>query len=282
MKPSFSVEETVNKRHSVRTYDGSSLTEEEKKQLTAYITSLSNPFSIDISFQILDKSSSNKGEKLGTYGVIKGVTNYIGASVPDVNLSLEALGYSFENLILYATSLGLGTCWLGGTFNRSGFSNTMNLKDGHLFPAISPIGHGSEKKRAVDSLMKWAAKSNHRYDWNQVFFDKDFKKPLTREEAGNYAYPLEMLRLAPSAVNKQPWRIVKRGNVFDFYEQKSLKEKTLGFDLQRVDMGIATCHFHLAAMEKNLSGKFETLEEPALNNTQERKYLYSWVADQIS
>ena len=35
-----------------------------------------------------------------------------------------------------------------------------------------------------------------------------FAEPLTEEEAGDYQFPLEMLRLAPSAVNKQPWRVV--------------------------------------------------------------------------
>lgn len=63
-----------------------------------------------------------------------------------MNMSLEALGYSFESLILYATSLGLGTCWLGGTFDHSGFASAMDLKEGYLFPAISPIGHFSGKK----------------------------------------------------------------------------------------------------------------------------------------
>lgn len=74
---------------------------------------LTNPFSIDITFDLLKKEISANGEKLGTYGVIKGAQDFIAASVGKGELSLEALGYTFEELILYVTSLGLGTCWLG-------------------------------------------------------------------------------------------------------------------------------------------------------------------------
>ena len=35
-----------------------------------------------------------------------------------------------------------------------------------------------------------------------------FAEPLAEEEAGDYQFPLEMLRLVLSAVNKQPWRVV--------------------------------------------------------------------------
>lgn len=34
--------------------------------------------------------------------------------------------------------------------------------------------------------------------------------PLEKEEAGNYEAALEMVRIAPSASNKQPWRILKK------------------------------------------------------------------------
>ena len=53
-----------------------------------------------------------------------------------------------------------------------------------------------------------------------------------------------MVRWAPSAVNKQPWRIIVRDGSFHFYKKQDkgyISEKT--GDLQKIDLGIALCHF---------------------------------------
>ncbi len=279
MNVDFPVEKTVMDRSSVRTYENRGLSTNEKDQLNTYIDNLTNPFSIDVTFRLLEKTASADGEKLGTYGVIKGAENYIGASAADKELALEALGYSFENLILYATSLGLGTCWLGGTFNRSGFAAAMNLKEGDLFPCISPVGYPTGKKRTLESVMRWVAKSGQRKEWNELFFKQEFSQPLTKVEAGDFAFPLEMVRLAPSAVNKQPWRIVQDKDTYHFYLTRTLKKDNEKIDLQRVDIGIAACHFHLAALEKGLPGKFQKLVEPEIQSTDQVQYIFSWIAN---
>ncbi len=279
MNVDFPVEKTVMDRSSVRTYENRGLSTNEKDQLNTYIDNLTNPFSIDVTFRLLEKTVSADGEKLGTYGVIKGAENYIGASAADKELALEALGYSFENLILYATSLGLGTCWLGGTFNRSGFAAAMNLKEGDLFPCISPVGYPTGKKRTLESVMRWVAKSGQRKEWNELFFKQEFSQPLTKVEAGDFAFPLEMVRLAPSAVNKQPWRIVQDKDTYHFYLTRTLKKDNEKIDLQRVDIGIAACHFHLAALEKGLPGKFQKLVEPEIQSTDQVQYIFSWIAN---
>ncbi|SEU12252.1 Putative TM nitroreductase [Lacrimispora sphenoides] len=277
MKMDFPVAKTVNARSSVRTYENRDLSANEKAQINAYIDNLSNPFSADVTFRLLEKASSTDGEKLGTYGVIKGAGNYIVASAADKELALEALGYSFEKLILYATSLGLGTCWLGGTFNRSGFAAAMNLKEGDLFPCISPIGYPAGKKSTMESLMRWVSKADQRKEWSELFFKQNFSQPLTKDDAGEFAFPLEMVRLAPSAVNKQPWRIVQDNDAYHFYLARSLKSDNEKVDLQRVDMGIATCHFHMAVLEKELPGKFQKLAKPGIQSPEQMQYIYSWI-----
>ncbi|WP_313582345.1 nitroreductase family protein [Lacrimispora sp.] len=277
MKMDFPVAKTVNARSSVRTYENRDLTANEKAQINAYIDNLSNPFFADVTFRLLEKASSTNGEKLGTYGVIKGAGNYIVASAAEKELALEALGYSFEKLILYATSLGLGTCWLGGTFNRSGFAAAMNLKEGDLFPCISPIGYPAGKKSTMESLMRWVSKADQRKEWSELFFKQNFSQPLTKDDAGEFAFPLEMVRLAPSAVNKQPWRIVQDKDAYHFYMARSLKSDNEKVDLQRVDMGIATCHFHMAVLEKELPGKFQKLAKPGIQSPEQVQYIYSWI-----
>lgn len=276
MKLEFPVEKTVKTRSSIRTYEEKPLDMELKKQIKDYIAALSNPFSVEVSLQLLETASSN--EKMGTYGVIKGAKDYIGATVSEADLNLEALGYSFEKLILYLTSLLVGTCWLGGTFNRNQFSNALEVKANELFPAISPIGYPLEKKRLTDTIIRKFAKSDQRKNWQELFFLNDFSTPLTQDEAKEFAFPLEMVRLSPSASNKQPWRIVKTKDGYHFYEAKTpgYSDK-LSLDIQRVDIGIAACHFHMAALEKDLSGKFEKLTNIGIIPPSNNHYIFSYV-----
>ncbi|HMM05655.1 MAG TPA: nitroreductase family protein [Clostridiales bacterium] len=277
MKMDFPIEETVKMRRSVRSYQECPLSPDEKQRIDRYIAGLTNPFSVDISFYLLEGKVSADGEKLGTYGFIKGASDFVGASVARCELGLEALGYSFEQLVLYLTAMGLGTCWLGGTFDRSAFAAAMKLKEGDLFPVISPIGQPLEKKRVFDSMARWVAKSDSRLAWSSLFYCQDFSRPLTPEQAGDYAFALEMLRLAPSASNKQPWRVVQGQGVYHFFEAHSIKDGRHGFDIQRTDLGIGACHFHLAAMERDLPGRFVKLEDPGIQLPEQVDYLFSWI-----
>jgi hypothetical protein len=94
-----------------------------------------------------------------------------------------------------------------------------------------------------------------------LFFDGDMNKPLSKDLAGEYATPLECVRLGPSASNNQPWRIVynKQQGIFHLYLKRTWGyDKFNGrVDLQRIDMGIAMCHFELGARETGLSGTWE-------------------------
>ena len=71
---------------------------------------------------IIDQKLNADGERLGTYGIIKGASTFLGVSIPDTKLAPLAAGYEFENLILLATHMGLGTVWLAATFNRESFA----------------------------------------------------------------------------------------------------------------------------------------------------------------
>jgi len=188
MKLEFSVEDIVRARYSVRTYSGEAISSEKIEQIKDYIKTLSNPFSIKVNFSILETKDMENTKKLGTYGVIKGANYYIGATVADGELALEALGYEFEKLILYLTSIGLGSCWLGGTFDRSSFANALDVNEKELFPIISPFGYAADKKRFTDSLVRKIAKSDHREPWSKLFFNRELKNSLNQEKTGAYEF----------------------------------------------------------------------------------------------
>lgn len=204
MNIGFPVEKTIKERYSVRTYSKQPVDNELKEKILNYAENLQNPFGPKIRFKFIEKNLSENGEKLGTYGFIKGANLYLGAAVNKEKCSQEALGYDFEQLILYITSLGLGTCWLGGTFNKGAFAQEMELKESELFSIITPVGYPASRLRLTEKIFRQSLKADNRLEWDELFFENDLHTPLDREKAGGYAFALEMLRLSPSARNKQP------------------------------------------------------------------------------
>ena len=253
---SFPINETSLKRKSVRTYIEKPLSDSDREKINAFIDFLSgepHPFSAKVRIRLFDVDKDISSKDLGTYGVIKGARTYLGVAVNDVPDAMEAVGYVFEKLVLFAAHLGLGTCWLGGTFNRSEFAKAMELEGDEFFPIASPIGYPAPKNHTVDKIMRKAIKADTRKGFEEIFFEKSFDSPLSVKNAGSYGDILEAVRLAPSAKNAQPWRVLRDGDSFHFFEKKTIPSSN--HDIQRLDIGIAACHFDLAAKEKGVEGK---------------------------
>lgn len=280
MNIDFSIEEAVKKRYSVRNYQEKDVESDKRKAIEVFIDSLDNPFGNKIKFHYLDNKDIKNKEKLGTYGVIKGANQYIGTTIKLEPMALEALGYEFEALVLYLASLDLGTCWLGGTFDREGFADAMQVKEGEIFPIITPYGYPATNRHEKEVEMRKMIQADHRKEWNQLFYKNDFQSPLTKEEAKDLAFPLEMVRLGPSASNKQPWRILLKDGVCHFYEYKEPGySKMFPYDIQRIDIGIAAAHFDLSVKEHGIKGHFDTDNQPELELPEHMEYVFSWIRD---
>lgn len=280
MKINFPVEETVKKRYSVRNYKEQSIESEKRQAIESFIDSLENPFGPNVKFHTLNLQTGQNTQKLGTYGVIKGASNYIGTTITREPLALEALGYEFEALVLYLADLGLGTCWLGGTFDRQSFSNAMKIEADEIFPIITPVGYAADHKHFKEKAMRRLIKADQRKEWNELFFINDFQSPLTEAAAGDLAFALAMVRLGPSASNKQPWRILLKDGNCHFYEAKEPGySKTFSYDIQRVDMGIAAAHFDFAMNEKKINGHFVTSAQPEIDLPKHMEYVFSWIRE---
>jgi nitroreductase len=279
MNIDFSIEEAVRKRYSVRNYKDQKIEAGIREAIESFVDSLDNPFGNKVRYYFLDNIDT-KNERLGTYGVIKGANQYIGTSIKLEPMALEAIGYELETVMLYLAHLGLGTCWLGGTFNRNEFAKAMNIDQDEIFPIITPYGYAAEKKHIKERAMRKVINADHRDEWSHLFYKKSFISPLAQEEAGDLEFPLEMVRLGPSASNKQPWRVLLRDNACHFYEYKEPGYSVIfPYDIQRVDMGIAAAHFDLAAKEKGLKGHFDTANQPELMLPDHFEYVFSWIRD---
>ena len=265
------ITELIRGRRSVRTFDGREINEEELKKLSSYMEKLDNPYGISVECKLLDA----KEHKL-TSPVISGTNLYVGAKVKHVARMEEAVGYSLEMLVLYAQSLGIGTVWIGGTMDRAAFERAMELGEDERMPCVSPLGYPARKMSVKESLMRKGVKADSRLPFETLFFDGAFDTPLTEEKAGRLAKILEMVRWAPSAVNKQPWRIVVGRDAAHFYlkRNKGFISDAVG-DMQKIDLGIALCHFALVAEADGLSAEF-CIDDPGIAAGSDMEYIASY------
>ncbi|MEO1816036.1 MAG: nitroreductase family protein [Acetobacterium sp.] len=276
MKLNIPIEETIKKRVSTRTYDSKNLSKNDKEKLMNEISQLTNPFGENVRIHLIEKDTLSNGEKLGTYGVIKGANTFLGVTVDKSEFGLIAAGYQFENLVLIATDMGLATVWLAATFSRAQFEKAMDIQKDELFPAISPIGYATAKKSITESLMRKTMKSDKRKSWDEIFFESSFENPLSRKAANEYASPLEMIRVAPSATNAQPWRVVKKQGAYHFFETHKSNASEDEKMIKKVDLGIALSHFHQTALEHGLAGYFEKWEDIGIAIPDHTNYIISW------
>ena len=280
----------IKARRSIRSYASDKLGPEDKKKITGYIKKEHKTiFGSKLRFEFIDASDLDPGKlrNLGTYGMINGAKYFIGGTIDKngkKNYSLVDFGYVFEKIILFLTDLDLGTCWLGGTFNKKGFSDKIKLEEDEIMPGVSPVGIISKKRNLKSSIIRTFAGSKNRKPWSKLFFSGSFINPLMEYDSGTYTEALEMVRIAPSASNMQPWRIIKEKgkDVFHFFIDRSkfYQRRSVYLNLQYIDIGISFCHFELAALELDLKGKWEVRDGVRENKrngiSSNIEYIISW------
>ncbi len=283
------VTEVIQDRFSCRTYLEKPIAIEEQQQLKSYLPQLeTGPLGTSLRFELIAAAEHDESELrgLGTYGFIKSARGFLAGSMCPGQKNLEDFGYRLEQAILYATDLGLGTCWLGGSFTKSSFARRISASRDERIPAVVSLGYIPDEDQARQGLMRRQVGGDRRLPWEDLFFNGRFGSSLAREKAGRYATPLEMVRLGPSASNKQPWRVIQDGHAFHFYVQRtkgyreSLVQRLLNVeDLQRVDLGIAMSHFELTARELGLRGRWAAQEPELAKPDTLTEYTISWIGD---
>ena len=281
-----SITDLINQRFSCRFYRREPITTEKREGLRAFIESLPlGPFNAHQRFDLIAATdmdgSSLRG--LGTYGFIKNPPAFIVGAMSPSRYDLENFGYLMEAIILYATSIDLGTCWLGGTFTKSSFAKAIKLNGDETIPAVTSVGEYADPERKRQGIASRTAGSDRRLPRETLFFNGTWDVPLSRYDADEYADVLEMVRLGPSASNKQPWRILKQDGFWRFYLRRTpgyredLIKRILDLcDLQRLDMGIAMCHFELTARELGLEGEWVVETDLGTNPDELTEYTVSW------
>lgn len=270
----------IEERISVRTFDNSDLKISDFNELNEYISTIISEVVTPIKFKLIHSQlESTQNIKLGTYGFINGTNNFIVGIIEKSKTNPVEFGYLMEKVVLYATGLGFGTCWLGGTFNRSQFESVLNLEENESIGVLIAIGYKKDRQTLFEKAVRYAAKSNQRKPWEELFYIDNLDMPLSKSLNDPYEKVLEMVRIAPSASNKQPWRIIKQGNYYHIYLCRTPGYGIMEFDLQMNDIGIAMCHFELSAREMGLDGKWIKLDQ--VNQYDSFEYITSWEIENI-
>jgi len=149
------------------------------------------------------------------------------------------------------------------------------LESGEIIPAVSPFGIPAEKRSIVDGFLRWGASSKLRKPWGQLFYDasghslKEGDIPLVQDG-------LEAVRLAPSAMNRQPWRVVIEGQKAHFFlDTKEDRKSPVRFT--ELDLGIAMYHFEAVLREEGTKGKWEFDPPRTSYGHPEWEYIASWL-----
>jgi len=285
---SVSPSQLIRQRYSCRTYQKRPLANQDVKILENYFQKAQpGPRGNQIRCRILTASEFKERHlpKPGTYGFIKDPAAYIVGTTHDQPGALEDFGYSMELLVLKATELEIGSCWLGASLTKNRFANILDLGSGEIIPAVISLGYPSDQKAWMDRVCRISAGADRRLPWEELFFAENWETSLNMAEAGSFLEPLLAVRLGPSASNKQPWRLLREGDKWHFYLKRTpnYPPQFLGdllqiADLQRIDIGIAMAHFALSLQEEGLRGNW-VASDPALEHAESPpEYIITWQA----
>lgn len=191
----------------------------------------------------------------GSYGKVKGAPAYVAfiGNMKDPNVQ-EKVGYLGELFILEATARGLATCWIGGFFRPEVAKTKISLNGDEQILAVSPIGFAEERLTIEEKLMSGFASSHKRKNLETLLLASP-AETLTMWMSS----VLEAARLAPSAVNRQPWRFTIENETI----KVSVDNNKDSFHIsKRLDCGIAMSHIEIAANHKGITGHWEYLADP--------------------
>jgi len=253
--PSQRWQEALLKRRSRRLYESRPISSEVFKKLAAACNDF-RPFD---TVRAVPTECSGKVFKgiIGAYGKIKGAPFFVAfiGNTRDPHVH-EKVGYTGEGIVLEATALGLGTCWVGKSFDQEVASSIPAIQKHERVLAVTPVGYASREESFEERLLTGFGQTHKR-------------KPLEAMVSGmpQTKWPewvrisLLSARVAPSAVNRQPWRFLLESDsitvsVDDLHDSYGISK--------RLDCGIAMLHIEIAARVCGFLGKWEFLDPPGV------------------
>jgi nitroreductase len=260
----------ITKRHSVRRYAQKKVSREIVRQVLDAGNNAPRLWpAIDIRWytvwdgRVVTRQLGTQDS--GVLGAFLSAPHYILAATQRRPGYMENLGFCMEHLILAATSLGLGTCWIGAlSVGKNLREFAPDLASDELIVALTPLGYPDTSQRAILArrLRRWGTSPlGDRRPLSETVSRDIWSVPWTGEDEMLHRV-LELTRLAPSWSNGQPWHfVVDDQQVLIAIDRTSPQgDVAQAGPYRRLDGGIAMCHFALAARAAGLQGRWRVPE----------------------
>ncbi len=233
--------EALEKRISVRAYEKKPVPPEIVAELRETMEEANR--AAGLHFQLVDTNTSQKPAVKLTPAMFSGEVYTCALLVgPEGEIGGEMVGYFSEKLILRAVALGLGTCWVAGTYDRKSVSPEIG-EDEKLWGVI-PMGFAAEKTPLLQRTIRSRIRAKDRR--TEDFVESDF--PYTSLPAWIRA-GAEAVKAGPSAVNQQPVNIVYKDGLVTMRLWKEKKN-----EMMYNDLGIAKYQFQVGAENAGVRG----------------------------
>ncbi len=249
---------TITSRISIRSYDPQAASETELEAVRRFGEGAEALTPVEMQFHLRTHEDMGKEVKgvIGDYGKTIRAPHYLVLAAREDDGYLTDAGFRFEQMVLEATRMRLGTCWVGLMFKEVSLRSFLGLDDSWRVIALTPIGRPADPtfvSRTLRSMVRAAT----RKPIEQIFFWQRHGGALPSgvvadERIGRI---MEATRWAPSWMNKQPWFFILTGR--DVLVYKKRHQDREGKDYHLLDCGIAMAHLHLAAQAMGLGGQWE-------------------------
>ncbi|MCR4688592.1 MAG: nitroreductase [Saccharofermentans sp.] len=138
----MTIYEAIQERHSVRIFRKDPIPDDVLKLLNQRIKELNSEYDVELALVTSNTKVINTAYK---YTFTKNADNCIvltGKNRPGID---EVIGYVGCDIMLYAQTLGLNTCWMSGSINKGEARDAARAKPGYLIPGIVVIGYGENQ-----------------------------------------------------------------------------------------------------------------------------------------
>ncbi len=269
MLPDINWEAAINARRSVRNYQPQPLTEADREKLVNFTAGLELPFAHAVHIRFFRSAPDRR-----LYSVYTAPPDGAAFIAPTDPVSISQAGFVGELLVLYATSLGLGTCWYG----HYALAELERIMPHLGEPAQSPLpryGYGTKavpgvRAIAVTPLGYWQPEGLRLVDRMSAAIFSFKRKPLAElMEAGSQAddlppalaFALDLARKAPSAANSQFWRFGLTADKRSVTISRPVGYKHPKWEHPDADIGICACHAWLGLRLRGAAGPVSVREE---------------------
>jgi nitroreductase len=245
--------EAIRQRTSVRSYDERPVEADRLEHLLA-LAKNAKPLT-DASSRVALVSGADQTQHIishviGSYGLVLTPPHILVGVMPrESDVARIELGYVLEQVVLEATRFGLGTCWITGTYDAKSAGDAVGLVSGEVAAAVIALGYPSERgwRRVHTRTVRRLAGGHKRKPLAEIVFAEQWGNPWSPESADPALVSLlEHARLAPSAVNRQPWRFIVQANDIAL----ALAQP------KPIDAGIVMAHVTLAAAALERKGQW--------------------------